>query len=310
MRSDQSARRVPTRVAWSALLAFGLVVPASAAQTVVLPASACPQSDPLFADGFQNAVPIPSAPSNGSGGLYPGNITRTINVPSLGSRSYYLHVPGSYAPAQPWPLLLALRGTSANSQPAREAAAQQIRNNWASWADSAGFIVIAPVGNAGSNPNASGWGAPGDGAEISTALDDAIAHYNIEQSRIYLWGFSAGAHYGHDLALNHTDFFAAYGVSAGSLEAYACTDDGSYPPTCAALLAGAQPKIPVDIHLGNNDPLANPPYTAAGDAARFAAHGWVPNRTLHYTLFSGGHTYTVAQLGEIWNHLCPFALGP
>lgn len=299
-----------TGLACLGALAWAAPCPVRAASTVVLPASMCPQSDPLFASGFESAPVLPSQPSDGSGGAYPGAITRTVNVPNLGPRTYYLHVPSGYAPAQSWPLLLALRGATANSQPARDAAAQQIRNNWASWSDSAGFIVIAPVGNAGSNPNASGWGAPGDGAEISTDLDDAIAHYNIEQSRIYLWGFSAGAHYGHDLALNHTDFFAAYGVSAGSLEAYACTDDGSYPPTCAALLADAQPKIPVDIHLGNNDPLANPPYTAAGDAARFAAHGWVPNRTLHYTLFSGGHTYTVAQLGEIWNHLCPFALGP
>jgi hypothetical protein len=34
------------------------------------------------------------------------------------------------------------------------------------------------------------------------------------------------------------------------------------------------------------------------------------NQDLFYTLFNGGHVYTVAQLGEIWNHICPFALGP
>lgn len=186
------------------------------------------------------------------------------------------------------------------------AAAQQVRNDWATRADSGGFIVIAPVGHS----TQGGWGASGDDVEIRAALDDAIASYNVERSRIYLWGFSAGAHYGHALALNGTDYFAAYGVSAGSLEAYACTDSGAYPPTCAALLSGAQPKIPVDIHLGNSDPLYSPPYTAAGDAARFQAGGWVANRTLFYTVFAGGHTYTQAHLGEIWNHLCPFALGP
>lgn len=293
---------VRIRLAWFAAAALCLAAPAFAAQTVVLPASACPQSDPLFASGFETKPTIPSLPSNGSGGAFPGNLARTINVPSLGSRTYYLHLPSGYSPSQSWPLLLALRGAglpTANG-------AQAVRNNWASWSDSAGFIVIAVAGNS----TIGGWGANGDFDEISAALDDAAAAYNVEQSRIYLWGFSAGAHYGHALALNNTDYFAAYGVSAGSLEAYACTDDGSYPPTCAALLGGAQPKIPVDIHLGNSDPLASPPYTAAGDAARFAAHGWVPNRTLHYTLFSGGHTYTIAQLGEIWNHLCPFALGP
>ncbi len=289
-------------------LAASIPTVAAAASTVVLPASMCPNSDPIFANGFEATPAVPSQPSLGSGGAYPGNVTRSVNVPGLGTRTYYLHVPAGYTPTRAWPLLLALRGTTANTQAARDAAAQQIRANWANWSDSAGFIVIAPVGNAGSNPNASGWGAPGDGAEISADLDDAIANYNVEKSRIYLWGFSAGAHYGHSLALNSPNYFAAYGVSAGSLELYACTDNGSYPPTCAALLGGATPKIPVDIHLGTTDPLASPPYTAAGDPARFEANGWTLNRNLYYTLFAGGHTYTIAQLGEIWNHLCPFAL--
>ena len=153
-------------------------------------------------------------------------------------------------------------------------------------------------------------GAPSaDGAELGATLADAVAAYNVGQSRIYLWGFSAGAHFAHALALGNTDYFAAYGVSAGSLEQYACTDNGAYPPTCAALLDGAQPKIPVDIHLGNTDPLYLT-YGAGTGPARFQNAGWVSGQTLFYTLFAGGHTYTVAQLGEIWDHLCPFALGP
>lgn len=274
-----------------------------AATTVRLPASYCPAGDAVFHDGFETAT-VPQDPSHGSGGAYPGNVTRTIAVPGVGSRSVYLRVPPGYTPARSWPLLLALRGASAPASMA--AAAQQVRADWSGWADAQGFIVLAPVGNS----TQGGWGASGDGAEIGAALDDAFASYNVERSRVYLWGFSAGAHYGHALALDNTDFFAAYGVSAGSLEQYACTDDGSYPPTCAALLSGAQPKIPVDIHLGNSDPLASPPYTAAGDPQRFRAHGWVDGKTLFHVPFAGGHAYTVAQLGEIWNHLCPFALGP
>lgn len=278
--------------------------PTSAASTVRLPPEMCSGSDLIFRNGFESAAAIPHDPSNGSGGAYPGNVTRTINVPGVGSRSYYLHLPPNYTPTRAWPLLLALRGASAPSS--MTAVAQQVRSDWSGGSDSKGFIVLAPVGNS----TQGGWGANGDGAEISTALDDAFAGYNVERSRIYLWGFSAGAHYGHGLALNNTDFFAAYGVSAGSLEQYACTDDGSFPPTCAALLSGTQPKIPVDIHLGNSDPLASPPYTADGDPQRFRNGGWVSGQTLFYTSFAGGHTYTVTQLGQIWSNLCPFALGP
>jgi len=300
-RDSLMPRQFPSIIV-GAILAAAVPATAAAAQTVVLPASACPQSDPLFASGFETAPAIPAQPSHGSGGVWPGAVTRTISVTGLGTRSYYLYLPASYAPTQSWPLLLALR--RANAQTAT--AAQQTRNSWSAQADAAGFIVVAPVGNS----TQGGWGASGDLAEISAVLDDALAHYNVEQSRIYLWGFSAGAHYGHGLALDNADYFAAYGVSAGSLEQYACTDNGSSPPTCNALLAGVQPKIPVDIHLGSSDPLYSPPYTAAGDVTRFQNNGWVRNRNLYYTVFSGGHIYTPAQLGEIWNHLCPFALAP
>lgn len=279
-------------------------VPAGAASTVRLPSDLCSGSDTIFRNGFETAPAIPHDPSDGNGGAFPGNVTRTINVPGIGSRSYYLHLPPNYTPARSWPLLLALRGAAAPAS--MPAAAQQVRSDWASWSDSQGFIVIATAGTS----TQGGWGASGDSAEISTALDDAFASYNVERSRLYLWGFSAGAHFGHALALNNTDFFAAYGVSAGSLEQYACTDDGSFPPTCAALLSGTQPKIPVDIHLGSSDPLASPPYTASGDPARFQNGGWVSGQTLFYVPFAGGHTYTVQQLGQIWNNLCPFALGP
>ena len=287
-------------------LLFGLLpyvgVPALAlaAATVRLPGAMCPGGDAIFDDGYETRV-VPHDPSGGSGGSYPGNITRTISVPGVGTRSYYLRVPPGYQPSQASPLLLALRGQSLPTA----SGAQQARTDWSSWVDAKGFIVLAPVGNS----TQGGWGASGDIEEISAALDDAAAAYNVERSRIYLWGYSAGAHYGHAIALSNTDYFAAYGVSAGSLEQYACTDSGTPPPTCASLLGGAQPKIPVDIHLGNSDPLYTQ-YGAGGDPQRFTSAGWVLGDDLHYTLFTGGHIYTVAHLGQIWAHLCPFALGP
>ena len=72
---------------------------AFAAGTVVLPAATCPHSDPIFANGFETAPAIPSQPSLGSGGAYPGNVTRTVAVGGLGSHTYDLHVPAGYTPA-------------------------------------------------------------------------------------------------------------------------------------------------------------------------------------------------------------------
>lgn len=275
-------------------------VPAGAASTVRLPASAC-TAGAIFDDGFERSAAIPQVPSNGRGGAFPGDVTRTLGV---GAGSYYLRLPPGYTPTRAWPLLLALHGSTGSAATA-PAAAQQVRRDWAGWADSQGFVVLALVGSQAQG----GWGAPTDGAELGAALNDALAAYNIERSRIYLWGFSAGAHFGHALALTNPDYFAAYGVSAGSLEQYACSDSGAFAPSCSALLAGARPKIPVDIHLGSSDPLYLN-YGAGNDPARFRNGGWVSGQTLYYTLFNGGHSYTVAQLGEIWSHLCPFALGP
>src|SRR5690349_15282390 len=88
----------PRRSPPSALaLLFGPVI-AAAASTVPLPASFC-DADVVFAAGFETALPIPADPSNGSGGLYPGDESRVITVPGLGSHLVYLYVPTTYSPS-------------------------------------------------------------------------------------------------------------------------------------------------------------------------------------------------------------------
>ncbi len=276
---------------------------AGAATTVALPPWMCGIGDTIFRADFDADSVIPHEPSNGSGGTYPGNQTRTITVTGFGSRTFYLRLPPDYSPDRSWPLLLALHGDAGPGQATQ--AALQVRTDWSHWSDPRGFIVLAPVASGAQG----GWEPDVDVPVMSAALDDTIARYNVEETRIYLWGFSAGAHLSHALALYNTDYFASYGVSAGSLTQYACTDSGNPPPSCSALLSGAHPKIPVDIHLGNQDPLYTS-WDAGQDPNRFANGGWVLNQDLFYTLFNGGHTYTVAQLGEIWNNICPFAVGP
>jgi poly(3-hydroxybutyrate) depolymerase len=166
-----------------------------------------------------------------------------------------------------------------------------------------GFIVLAAASNG------TGWGSSDDLAELQAFLADAFASYNIEESRVYLWGFSAGGHYGHWYALNHTQLFAAYGVSAGALQLYTCTDAAS--PNCATVLTNVPRKIPLDVHIGHTDPLyTNPQYDVKHDDDRFGSGGWIKGQDLFFVVFAGAHIYTIAQLGEIWNNLCPYAVGP
>ena len=282
------------------------VASAHAATTVPLPAWICAagHDEIVFRSGFEAGEAVPRDPSNGSGGPYPGDQARGVDVPGVGNRVVYLYVPGDYSPSRAVPLLLVMHGTAGYSG-AAPAAARQVRTDWSSIADAGGFIVLAPVAS-GTNGS---WEPDVDVPTIFAAIEDTLARYNIERTRLDMWGYSAGGHLAHALGLGHPDFFAAYGVSAGALTQYACSDSGDPPPSCSALLSGAEPKIPVDIHIGVVDPLYLY-YGANADAARFEAGGWVPEQDLFWRPFPGGHTYTIAQLGEIWTNICPFALGP
>src|SRR5262249_37470972 len=163
--------------------------------------------DILFRADFETIVTVPRDPSNGNGGPYPGDQSRVITVPGLGSHLVYLHLPANYTPDHAWPLLLAMHGTAGTSG-AAPAPARRVRSDWSAISDSRGIIVLAP---AASGANGS-WEPDIDVPAIAAALDDAIARYNVERTRIDMWGYSAGGHLAHALALDNTDYFAAYGV--------------------------------------------------------------------------------------------------
>jgi hypothetical protein len=306
----------------AALLAVPLFMPtATAATSTVLPAWVCSHPDSIYASQFEAAEPmIPHDPSAGGGGDYPGAQTRTLYVAGLGSgaQSYYIYVPAAYTPTRPWPLLLALHGVAPYGS--ADSYATTIRNNWIAAAEAGGFIVAAPVANEiyyqNGAPYAVTWmvpptSGPNDYDLFAAIRADLESAYNVERTRIYGWGFSAGGHVMHDLAVNgfsdalNVNTMAAYGVSAGDLAALACY--GISSTVCGQHLAALPRKIPLDIHIGNSDP--NYAYAKA-DRALFEAEGWVRRETIYYNTFSGGHEYTIAQLSDIWGNLCPQAVTP
>lgn len=304
-----------------ATLALLMAHAAGAATSVVLPDRICAHPDSLFASAFDSAEPImPGDPSGGSGGEFPGPVMRTLHVAGLGSgtQHYYLYVPADYAPAHPLPLLLALHGVAPYGS--ADAYAMDIRDDWAQIAAAGGFIVAVPVASdviwRNGSPYAVSWlvpptTGPNDYDLFAALRTDVEAAYNIERTRVYGWGFSAGGHVMHDLVVHgaaaafDASTLAAYGVSAGVLAALACADVSD--AGCSALLGGLPRRIPVDIHIGNSDPN----YAAAkSDRDRFVASGWVKHATLFYTVFVGGHEYSVDQLGQVWGNLCPNAVTP
>ncbi len=272
---------------------------AQAAQTIVQPAWHC-DPDAIFIASFEIGESVPNSPTLGSGGAYPGNVTRQIDVsPSFPNRTYYVYTPSNYSPAHPMPLLLALHASAGDPQTAETFAASVVLS-WQNTAEANGFIVAAPASTSDNGV----WGtAPGDDdTEIADVLADMQTHYNVDLDRYYIWGFSAGGNYANALALSDPSNVAAYAVNAGVL--------GAYSPLVAS--AASVRVVPLSADVGVNDPLLA---EMQHDEQVFLDHGWILGNTLLFTEFSdgtppGGHTYTSAQLAAHWAFMCPYLVAP
>ena len=291
---------------------------ASAAQTFTLPTWICKHPDAIFISEFDTAeLPVPRDPTQGNGGTA-GTSTHAAHIAGLGTgvQNYYLFVPTSYTSSQTYPFVLALHGTAPYAS--RSSYASDVLTAWSSVATSGQFIVAAPVadeevsvdGQAGAT-----WSVPPDSPSdydlFGTVLAYAESAYNIDRTRIYVWGFSAGGSVAYDLALNDysTTFdastMAAYSVSAGALGGLACSYSSN---SCPALLQAQTRRVPVDIHVGTAD---DPGYSyTEEDLSDFVFAGWTQGSTVFFNTFAGGHTYSTSDLQLAWTHLCPNGVTP
>lgn len=265
----------------------------------------CP--DIIFNSGYQND----SQPSNGSGGPFPGNMTAQVFVPEAGSYfTYYLHIPASYNPAQAMPLLITWHGTAGDPN-AAQTYAQTMRDFWQNAADQFGFIVAAQVAT-GSNGS---WLPGNAGLILHYLIADVTQNYNIETTRIYGYGFSAGGHLMHALMLDHpalprmdsslpnSRFFAAYGVSAGVLGGFTCPHPPAGHPDCDAVPLAAARRMRLYQSHGNSDTVVPVAY-AQSDRVDFLNAGWLESQNYWLTIFSGGHTVPTTYPAAYWQKLC------
>ena len=305
-------------LAWQAM-ACGTAV---AAQTVALPGWVCAHPDTIFAAAFEaGEFPVPHDPSGGSGGAYPGIRSRSVHVAGLGSGTqvYYIYLPPDYTPSHAWPLLIGLHGVAPYTGLLNYA--KDVRSYWTPVALNGHFIVAAPVANdviddSNGQPYAVSWltppsPGPSDYDMFAAILADLQGAYNIERTRIYGWGFSAGGHVMHDLGVRarstalNASTMAAYSVSAGDLAGLACAAIGD--AACNQLLDTLPRKVPVDLHVGSSDPNFA---AVTSDYNRFLADGWSAGQTAFYSTFTGDHTYSSADLQIAWANLCPNAVVP
>lgn len=131
-------------------------------------------------------------------------------------RTYILYVPASYTPGTPVPLLLNFHGYTSN------ALEQMFYGDFRSIADTAGFIIVHPMGTVdilGSTHWNVGWGTSTvDDVSFARSLIDTLsATYSIDPERIYSTGMSNGGFFSYRLACDLSDRIAAIASVTGSM---------------------------------------------------------------------------------------------
>jgi polyhydroxybutyrate depolymerase len=168
-------------------------------------------------------------------------------------RTYVLHVPESYDPSSPAPLVISLHGF------AEWPAHQMDISRWNDLADRDGFLVVYPAGT-GFPPR---WRIRRDETEpalpmidveyVSNLIDALSAEYNLDPARIYANGLSNGGGMADLLACTLSGRIAAVGAVSG---AYLYPRDECHPRRL----------VPVIAFHGTADPIV--PY-AGGESASF-----------------------------------------
>ncbi len=264
---------------------LGLLILLQSGQSLCLPdiPSFMDCEDIVFNSGFQDD----SNPTNGSGGIL-GAQTRSV-FSNGQNRNYHIYVPSNYTDNNPLPLMILYHGAGgAGTSPSQAIA---MRNFWQTAAENNNYIIMAQESTGASG----GWVPGTDFPILSDLLGDMYLDYNIEQARIYGYGFSAGAHVMHTLMLFNSLEFAAYIVSAGVLEAHA----GVNAP------ANADRIIPVYVSIGINDASLIP--FVQSNHIVFNNAGWIDDETYWLDEFNGGHQVDIQIQQKSWDKVCTFS---
>lgn len=184
------------------------------------------------------------------------------------------------------PVVVLLHGSGRNGE--------IMAQSWKDLAGREGFIVAAPDAF-----DPMSWGSLMDPPEFFQAVVEQVkAIHPVDESRIYLFGNSAGAAYALFLAVLDSDLFAATAVHAGALQA---NPDG--------LFEQANRKMPIAIWVGDRDP--NFPVDVVEATRRlYAANGYeiklnlIPNHDHNYYAISDQVN------GKAWDFLKKVRLEP
>lgn len=254
---------------------------------------------------------------------FPSFTQQTINesiVHDNRLRTYILYVPSSYTPDSQVPLVFNFHGYTSN------AISQMEYGNFRAIADTAGFIIVHPMGtlfNGNPHWNVGGWtiGSTTDDIGFTDALITEIsAKYSIDQDRIYATGMSNGGYMSFLLACQLSQKIAAIASVTGSMTPQtfeAC--DPQHPTPIMQIHGTSDNVVPyfganwtesietvmsywVNYNNCNTTPtISSLPNINPGDGStvqHFIYEGGEKGVTSeHYKITGGGHTWPGTSIG-------------
>lgn len=179
----------------------------------------------------QKPDPAPAPPASDK--LVPGDHIRTVRVGDL-DRRYLVHVPASYDPKTPAPVVLIYHGGGGNPESTVRLSGMNAK------ADEAGFVAVYPYGsgvNADRGLTFNGGDCCGyamhqeidDVAFTAALLDDLEEIASIDPSRVYATGLSNGGIMAHFVAAHLSDRIAAIAPVGGPLMTESIKPDHPVP---------------------------------------------------------------------------------
>jgi len=229
---DASVARPPLRTLFgAALCALGLAVGATAlAQEDASKGSFRDRMRQRLIER-QQAQPAPQGDTDAKAPLTkPGDYTVTIEQGGL-KRAYKVHVPVTYRPATPAPLLVAMHGGGGSM----DLQASDAHYGLISKSDREGFVVVFPNGfsqlasgkfatwNAGNCCAAARDRNADDVGFIRQMVENLFLQLNIDRQKVFATGMSNGGLMAHRLACEASDLFKAIAPVAGTDNTKTCT---------------------------------------------------------------------------------------
>ncbi len=251
------------------------------------PSSAADAADGVDTRAGDDGGVTHDAPGTGTGagdwgpGDYPPNLAAEEYLEISGVqgqqgnvRQYKVHVPQSYDPAAPMPLVFCIHGLGQTPVLFCINSAKMPEKS-----DAAGFILVMPNGfqnswNGGTCCGGASTAQLDDVALIRAIFEEVATHLNVDLDRVYATGHSNGGYLSYRLTCEAADLFTAVAPSAGAI-GINTIGGGTNPASDFTVCEPSRPISVLDVHgtqetpgYTGSDPPTNSLYFNSSAARR------------------------------------------